>query len=156
MKNLVIFLILMFLSQVAYAIENLVHKGYWFECEFSEKTAPPIDQCEMLDDDGFNFKENVAINIKNISSKETKCKKNKIGQCFQSNTKSINVTVGRSDQVKFQDSNLILTFFGCSQKFELKNYINFIEAMPSKKKCFWTGKKHFYLKKYNGSVNIVE
>ena len=52
----------------------------------------------MLDDDGFNFKENVAINIKNISSKETKCKKNKIGQCFQSNTKSINVTVG--DQIK--------------------------------------------------------
>ena len=83
-------------------------------------------------------------------------KKNKIGQCFQSNTKSINVTVGRSNQVKFQDSNLILTFLGCSQKFKLKNYKNFVQAMPDKKKCFWTGKRHFYLKKYNGSVNITE
>ena len=85
----------MLLPKFAYAKENLVLKGYWFECEFSGKTVPPKDQCEMLDDDGFNFKGNVAINVKNISSKETKCKKNKIGQCFQSNTKSINVTVGR-------------------------------------------------------------
>ena len=156
MKNLILFLILILLPKFAYAKENLVLKGYWFECEFSEKTVPPKDQCEMLDDDGFNFKGNVAINVKNISSKETKCKKNKIGQCFQSNTKSINVKIGRSDQVKFQDSHLILTFLGCSQKFELKNYKNFIEAMPDKKKCFWTGKKHFYLKKYDGSVNIKE
>jgi len=154
MKNLIIFLVLMLLPQFANAKESLVLNGYWFECEFSEKTTPPKDQCEMLDDDGFNFKENVAINIKNISSKEINCKKNKIGQCFQSNTKSINVTIGRSDQVKFQDSNLILTFLGCSQKFKLKNYINFIEAIPDKKNCFWTGKKHFYLKKFDGSVNI--
>ena len=156
MKNLILFLILILLTHIANAKKNLVLKDYWFECEYSEKTTPPKDQCEMLDDDGFIFSENTAINIKNISSKETNCKKNKIGQCFRSNTKSINVKIGRSDKVKFQDSNLILTFLGCSQKFKLKNYINFIEAMPDKKKCFWTGKKHFYLKKYNGSVNITE
>ena len=156
MKNLILFLILMFLPQFANAKENLVLKGYWFECEFSEKTAPPKDQCEMLDDDGFDFKDNIAIKIKNISSKETKCKKNKIGQCFQSNASSIDIKVGRSDKIKFQNSNLILTFFGCSQNFILKNYINFIEAIPDKKKCFWTGKKYFYLKKFNGSVNIIE
>ena len=63
MKNLIIFLILILLSKFAYAKENLVLKGYWFECEFSEKTVPPNDQCEMLDDDGFNFKGNVAINV---------------------------------------------------------------------------------------------
>ena len=38
MKNLIIFLILILLPQFAYAKENLVLKGYWFECEFSEKT----------------------------------------------------------------------------------------------------------------------
>ena len=154
MKNLIIFLVLMLLPQFANAKESLVLNGYWFECEFSEKTTPPKDQCDMLDDDGFKFKENIAVNIKNISSKEINWKKNKIGQCFRSNTKSINVTVGRSDQVKFQDSNLILTFLGCSQKIQLKNHMNFIEAKPDKKKCFWTGKKHFYLKKFDGSVNI--
>ena len=156
MKNLIIFLILMLLPQLSYAKDNLALKGYWFECEFSEKTAPPKDQCEMLDDDGFDFKDNIAIKIKNISSKETKCKKNKIGQCFQSNANSINIKVGRSDKIKFQNSNLILTFFGCSQKFILKNSSNFIEAIPDRKKCFWTGKKHFYLKKFNGLVNIIE
>ena len=156
MKNFILCLISILLPHIANAKENLVLKDYWFECEFSEKTTPPKDQCQMLDDDGFIFKENAAINIKNISSEETNCKKNKIGQCFLSNTKSINIKIGRSDKVKFQNSNLILTFLGCSQKFKLKNYINFIEAMPDKKKCFWTGKKHFYLKKYNGSVIIKE
>ena len=56
MKNLIVFLILIILPQFAIAKENLVLKGYWFECEFSEKTTPPKDQCDMLDDDGFNFK----------------------------------------------------------------------------------------------------
>ena len=65
MKNFIIFLILILLPQFVYAKENLKLKGYWFECEFSEKTTPPKDQCEMLDDDGFNFKEDVAVNIKN-------------------------------------------------------------------------------------------
>ena len=60
----------MLFQKFAYAKENLVLKGYWFECEFSEKTVPPKDQCQMLDDDGFNFKGNVAINVKNISSKD--------------------------------------------------------------------------------------
>ena len=82
MKNLIIILIIMLLPKFAYAKENLVLKGYWFECEFSGKTVPPKDQCEMLDDDGFNFKGNVAINVKNISSKETKCKKIKLDNVF--------------------------------------------------------------------------
>ena len=61
MKNLIIFLILMLLPKFAYAKENLVLKGYWFECEFSEKIVPPKDQCKMLDDDGFNFKGNSIL-----------------------------------------------------------------------------------------------
>ena len=56
MKNLIIFLILIILPQFANAKENIELKGHWFECEFSEKTTPPKDQCDMLDDDGFNFK----------------------------------------------------------------------------------------------------
>ena len=82
MKYFILFLILILLPQFVYAKENLILKGYWFECEFSEKTTPPKDQCEMLDDDGFNFKEDVAINIKNISSKETNCKKIKWDNVF--------------------------------------------------------------------------
>ena len=156
MKKLIICLFLVLSPQLVNAKGNLVLKGYWFECEFSGKTTPPNDKCEMLDNDGFYFKENIAINIKNISSKETRCKKRKIGQCFQSSTNSINISVGRSDKIKFQKSNLILTFLGCSQNFKLKNHTNYIEAIPDKKKCFWTGKKHFYLKKFNGSVNIIK
>ena len=100
MKNLIIFLVLMLLPQFANAKESLVLNGYWFECEFSEKTAPPKDQCEMLDDDGFNFKENIAINIKNISSKETKCKKNKIPDVYVLLLEGGKYYVGESSDVK--------------------------------------------------------
>ena len=29
--------------------------GVWFECEFGGRDAPPADDCNMLDDDGFIF-----------------------------------------------------------------------------------------------------
>ena len=154
-----IFFYLLFLIlnlKVCYASKPLILDGFWFECEFSHKTNPPTDKCEMLDDDGFYFKNNKVIHIKNISTNEKKCKKNKEKQCFKSTDTSIKVSLGRSDKVKFIDSSLILTFLGCSQNYQLYDKKFYVEAIPDKEKCFWTGKKHFYLKKYDGSVNIKE
>lgn len=133
-----------------FGIEKL--DGSWFECEFSGKTSPPTDKCQILDNDGFIFSKNVAAHISVIDSQETNCKKNKIGQCFQSNLSSITVRRGRKDKVQFENSKLILTFLGCSQVFYLKDKIDYIEAKPDTKKCFWAGKKIFYLKKYNGKL----
>ena len=147
---LIVTLLFFNFSFKVFAVEKL--DGAWFECEFSGKTSQPTDNCEMLDNDGFIFSNNIAAHISVIDSQETNCKKNKIGQCFQSNISFITVRQGRKDKVKFEDSKLILTFLGCGQVFYLTSKINYIQAKPDAKKCFWAGKKIFYLKKYNGKL----
>lgn len=138
------------LSFKTYAVQEL--KGAWFECEFSGKTSKPTDDCNMLDNDGFIFNEKIAAHISVVDSQEPNCKKNKFGQCFQSDLKFVTVRKGRQDKVDFQNGKLILTFLGCGQVFHLKDEIKYVEAIPDKKKCFWAGKKVFYLKKYNGKL----
>ena len=147
---LIVTLLFFNFSFKVFAVEKL--DGAWFECEFSGKTSQPTDNCKMLDNDGFIFSNNVAAHISVIDSQETNCKKNKIGQCFQSNISFVTVRQGRKDKVKFEDSKLILTFLGCGQVFYLTSKIDYIQAKPDAKKCFWSGKKIFYLKKYNGKL----
>ena len=147
---LIVTLLFFSFSFKVFAVEKL--DGAWFECEFSGKTSQPTDNCKMLDNDGFIFSNNVAAHISVIDSQETNCKKNKIGQCFQSNISFVTVRQGRKDKVKFEDSKLILTFLGCGQVFYLTSKIDYIQAKPDAKKCFWAGKKIFYLKKYNGKL----
>ena len=147
---LIVTLLFFNFSFKVFAVEKL--DGAWFECEFSGKTSQPTDNCEMLDNDGFIFSNNIAAHISVIDSQETNCKKNKIGQCFQSNISFITVRQGRKDKVKFEDSKLILTFLGCGQVFYLTSKIDYVQAKPDAKKCFWAGKKIFYLKKYNGKL----
>ena len=147
---LIVTLLFFNFSFKVFAVEKL--DGAWFECEFSGKTSQPTDNCEMLDNDGFIFSNNIAAHISVIDSQETNCKKNKIGQCFQSDISFITVRQGRKDKVKFEDSKLILTVLGCGQVFYLTSKIDYIQAKPDAKKCFWAGKKIFYLKKYNGKL----
>ena len=147
---LIVTLLFFNFSFKVFAVEKL--DGAWFECEFSGKTSQPTDNCKMLDNDGFIFSNNVAAHISVIDSQETNCKKNKIGQCFQSNISFVTVRQGRKDKVKFEDSKLILTFLGCGQVFYLTSIVDYIQAKPDAKKCFWAGKKIFYLKKYNGKL----
>ena len=147
---LIVTLLFFNFSFKVFAVEKL--DGAWFECEFSGKTSQPTDNCEMLDNDGFIFSNNIAAHISVIDSQETNCKKNKIGQCFQSDISFITVRQGRKDKVRFEDSKLILTFLGCGQVFYLTSKIDYIQAKPDAKKCFWAGKKIFYLKKYNGKL----
>ena len=144
---LILFVIINF---KAFALESL--EGAWFECEFSGKTTPPSDNCKMLDNDGFIFSKNKAIHINVIDSNEEKCKKNKVGQCFLSSNKFVNIIKGREDKVIFNNNRLILSFLGCDQVFHLENKNNYVQASPNKKKCFWAGKKVFYLKKFNGKL----
>ena len=134
----------------ANAVQELT--GAWFECEFSGKTTKPTDDCKMLDNDGFIFEDKIAVHVSVMDSQETNCKKKKFGQCFQSNLKFVKVRKGREDKVNFENGKLILTFLGCGQVFHLKDKIKYVEAAPDKKKCFWAGKKVFYLKKYNGKL----
>jgi hypothetical protein len=149
-KYLVIIIFSFFLNIESYAIEKL--DGTWFECEFSGKTTPPTDNCKMLDNDGFIFSKNIAQHITVLNSIEKKCKKNKFAQCFPYTNSIIDVIKGREDKVNFIDGKLILSFLGCNQTFHLKKIDEYVEAVPDQQKCFWTGKKVFYLRKYNGKL----
>ena len=148
-----VFLIITFimtLSFHSFAIDNM--EGAWFECEFAGKTSKPLDDCKVLDNDGFIFSNNKATHISVIDSQEINCKKNKVGQCFKSDLDFVNARKGREDSVKFGNSKLILSFLGCSQVFQLKDKSIYVEASPDEKKCFWAGKKIFYLKKFEGDL----
>ena len=110
---------------------------------FLAKPAKPTDDCNMLDNDGFIFNKNIAAHISVIDSQEPNCKKNKFGQCFQSDLKFVTVRKGRQDKVNFQNGKLILTFLGCGQVFHLKDKIKYVEAVPDKKNVFGLEKKSF-------------
>ena len=127
---LTILFLAIFFTNLSFSEEIKTLDGYWFECEFSEKNSPPKDNCNMLDNDGFKFEKNNILHIKNVNSKEEKCKKNKIGQCFKANKKSIVVKLGRKDKIEFKDSNLILSFLGCNQKYKLIDKVNYLQAIP--------------------------
>ena len=102
-----VFILFTIINFKAFAIDSL--EGAWFECEFSGKTTPPSDNCKMLDNDGFIFSNNKALHINVIDSIEEKCKKNKVGQCFSSSNKFVNINKGREDKVVFNDNKLILS-----------------------------------------------
>ena len=147
------FLILTFLIMLSFqsfSIDNM--EGAWFECEFASKTTKPSDDCKMLDNDGFIFAQNKATHISVIDSQEINCKKNAVGQCFKSDLSFITARKGREDNVKFVNNKLILSFLGCDQVFHLRDMSSYVEASPDTKKCFWAGRKVFYLKKYKGDL----
>ena len=154
MKIFFIFIIFL-LNSTFFSMAEKLKKldGHWFECEFTSKTSPPIDKCKMLDDDGFKFENSYLIHIKNISSKEKNCKKKKVGQCFKADQKSILITYGRKDKIAFENSNLIISFLGCDQYYKLVKKNNYVHAIPNNKRCFWAGKKNFFIKKYSGKIN---
>ena len=113
-----VFLITIFimpLSFNSFAINSM--EGAWFECEFAGKTSKPLDDCKMLDNDGFIFSNNKATHISVIDSQEINCKKNKVGQCFKSDLDFVTARKGREDSVKFGNSKLILSFFFYSYLF---------------------------------------
>ena len=129
------------LSFKTYAVQEL--KGAWFECEFSGKTSKPTDDCNMLDNEGFIFNDKIAAHISVVDSQEPNCKKNKFGQCFQSDLKFVTVRKGRQDKVDFQNGKLILTFLGCGQVFHLKDEIKYVKAVQDKKNVFGLGETYF-------------
>ncbi|MAQ06508.1 MAG: hypothetical protein CMN50_02230 [SAR116 cluster bacterium] len=148
----IIFLLITQFANLSFSEVSKSLEGYWFQCEYSGKNTPPDDDCKMLDNDGFKFEKNNLIHTKNIESLEENCKKNKIGQCFKFDTKSIVVKFGRKDKINIEKNNLILSFLGCNQKYKLIYNENYLEAVPDVKKCFWAGKKHFFLRKYKGKI----
>lgn len=142
--------------------------GAWFECEFASRTAPPDDDCAMLDDDGFRFGENVASHIKVVGSKETDaCKKQLAGQCFRADEPSISASVNPTGaketlstwflrKAEFSLDAMSIPFLGCNQVYHVTVLGDFIEARPDDDRCPLVGKKRFYLRRYAGEIEYIE
>ena len=137
----------------ALAKAEIVWDGLWFECEFSGRTAPPDDNCAMLDDDGFLFAGDRVTYVKVIDSPETDaCKKQRQGQCFRADQPAITIESNRSGKAEFTPTTMGIRFLGCTQIFHATSLGGFIEARPDADRCYWAGEKHFYLKRYDGEV----
>jgi len=129
--------------------------GVWFECEFASRTSPPGDGCAMLDDDGFIFDGDTVTYIKVIDSTEAEaCKKQRAGQCFRADAPAITATRNRQGEAEFTPSTIGIRFIGCTQIFHATQLEEYIEAKPDASRCFWAGKKHFYLRRYLGMVRF--
>lgn len=129
--------------------------GLWFECEFSGRQAPPGDDCVMMDDDGFFFKDGRVTYMKVIDSTEgDACKKQRAGQCFRADKPEITVQPSRKGEAEFTANTIGMRFLACTQIFHMTPVKTFFEARPDEDRCIWAGEKYFYLRKYDGKINI--
>jgi hypothetical protein len=130
-----------------------VLEGVWFTCEFATRTGPPDDQCKMFDDEGFSVEDGKITYLRNIASDEQACRGNKAGQCFAANTKEIKVSRRPVGIARIENNQLLVSYFGCTQKFDLKNEADYVTVVPVKEKCIWTRNRHFYVAPYHGKLN---
>ena len=126
--------------------------GLWFECEFSQRNAPPPDDCAMLDDDGFLFSGERVTYVKLVGGTETACKKNRVGQCFAAATPNITIKHQRQGRAILSANSIGLAFLGCVQRYHTTSLGAFIEARPDRDRCFWARDRFFYLRKYQGEI----
>ena len=146
--------ILMLTTRPALADETALRlEGVWFTCEFAKSQTPPDDGCVMFDDEGFSVDGGKITYLRNIASTETACRGNKQGQCFAANTHNITVSERRIGAARIKGQQLLVSYMGCTQKFDLQTSPDYVSVIPAKDKCIWTRKRHFYVAPYKGKLN---
>jgi hypothetical protein len=128
--------------------------GTWFTCEFAKSTTPPHDGCEMFDDEGFRFDDGRLTYIRVIDSEETECRGGKVGQCFARDQAAITIKTQDRGELDLGDVWISVRYFGCTQKFSFADGAEYREIIPTKDRCFWARKRHFYIARFNGSVRV--
>ena len=157
MKPLIFYItaILMLMSFAVAASDN--HRlppleGVWFTCEFATRQGPPDDGCMMFDDEGFVVNGGKINYLRNIESDETQCRGNKRGQCFPADLDQITVSERPIGAARIEGQQLLVSYLGCTQKFDLKPEANYVSVIPAQDKCVWTRKRHFYVAPYRGKL----
>ena len=143
------------MTSVAAASENYrlpSLEGVWFTCEFATRQGPPDDGCIMFDDEGFAVNNGKITYLRNIASDETRCRGNKIGQCFSANLPQITVSERPLGAARIEGQHLRVKYLGCTQEFDLRPGADFVSVIPTKKKCVWMRKRHFYVAPFKGKL----
>ena len=152
MKNVfLIFFTLIFFNKGLLS-QNISPLGNWFECEFSISGNEPLDDCQILDDDGFLLKNNKIYHLKVKNSIEGNCRGNKVGHCFNFNIKELEVKKVLIGNIEIEKNSLKIRYLGCSQKYLIQKNSYFFKVFPDKKNCFWTKEKNYYVRKWNGKL----
>jgi hypothetical protein len=128
-------------------------EGVWFTCEFATRQGPPDDGCIMFDDEGFAVEDGNIIYLRNIASKETACRGNKAGQCFAADKPAITISERKIGAARIEGRQLLVSYLGCTQKFDLLPQADYVSVIPAKDKCVWTRNRHFYVAPYKGKLN---
>ena len=111
----------------ANARNNDLSNGIWFLCEFAHSKIPPEDQCNMLDDDGFQIIDGIVHRIKVINSKETGCRQDRIGNCLINTHVNLVAERYKIGPVKLIGNKIYITWLGCSQKYNTVLYSHYTE-----------------------------
>ena len=127
-------------------------EGVWFTCEFATRQGPPDDGCIMFDDEGFAVSNGNITYLRNIASDEARCRGNKFGQCFPANLPQIAVSERPIGAARIEDQHLLVTYLGCTQKFDLRPEADYVSVIPGKDKCVWTRNRHFYVAPFKGKL----
>ena len=130
--------------------------GFWFSCEFARSQTAPDDGCKMFDDEGFQLAEGRLRYIRMIGSTETGCRGSKMGQCFLSSEPSVSISRTDRGKLTLGKKQFKVRYLGCSQIFYFADTTAYREIWPDKKRCFWAGKRRFYIAPYKGKVTIVK
>ena len=140
----------------SFSVDGEEWPGFWFTCEFAQRQRPPDDECKMFDDEGFQLAEGRLRYIRMIGSTETACRGNKKGQCFSSSKPAIRISRTDRGKLTLGEKQFKVRYFGCKQIFYFRDTSDYREIWPDKKRCFWAGKRRFYIAPYKGDVTIVK
>ncbi|MEK9679185.1 MAG: hypothetical protein VW169_12450 [Rhodospirillaceae bacterium] len=144
------------LAQTAKAQPVDTGSGVWFLCEYAHSKIPPSDNCAILDDDGFMVRDGVVFHVKVTDSRETKCRGDRIGNCFKRTDEEITAKTDKIGPVEVASPHLAVDYFGCIQSYDFASKGAFMEIRPAGEQCFWTPDKHYYLARYEGRIKLIE
>lgn len=136
--------------------DNTLWEGVWFTCEHAQRQRAPDDGCQMFDDEGFEYKDGKLRYLRMKGSEARACKGQKKGQCFLRNKPSIKVTKSKIGDVRIENSQLIVRYMGCDQRYHMSDATDYMVIKPVKKNCFWSQERHFYIARYDGTVSLYK
>ena len=131
-------------------------QGVWCSCEFAQRQRAPDDVCVMFDDEGFTFTNGRLNYIRITESEETACRGQKIGQCFRRDRTGIAITSQDRGKLDMDATSFTVRFLGCKQLFHFSDTPDYREIWPDEDRCFWAGKRRFYIAPYVGNVDFVD
>ena len=134
--------------------QNITLNGNWFECEFAISGRIPLDNCNMLDDDGFLVEDEIIYHLKVKNSKEDNCRSNRIGHCFSYSKTHLEVFKSKIGKFEIGEKSIKVKYMGCNQNFLINKFNNIWKVSPDINKCFWTRDKNFFLRKWEGKLII--